>query len=122
MNSNRRNFIKKSTLGVGLITTGLTSLAAGGEKVNSQNKDLGEKNGNQLQEGTDNNIQPHCQMIQAGDIQVIVGDASRNGHGGQQYCGVWSLTSRDRLFNAFGNSFAGLIPGTERPGARSKTR
>ncbi len=53
----------------------------------------------------------HCQMIQAGEIQVIVGDASRDGMGGPQYCGLWSLTSKQRQFNAFGNSYAGLIPG-----------
>ena len=53
----------------------------------------------------------NCALLQAGDIQTIVGDASRNGVGGQQYCGLWSLTSKHRQFNAFGNSFAGLIPG-----------
>ncbi len=53
---------------------------------------------------------PHCGMIQAGSIQVIVGDASRKGSGGTQYCGIWSLTSKGRRFNAFGNSLAGLIP------------
>ncbi|MEM3746467.1 MAG: hypothetical protein QXZ66_04875 [Thermoproteota archaeon] len=53
----------------------------------------------------------HCQLIQAGEIQAIVGDASRNGIGGPQYCGLWSLTSKHRPFNAFGNSYAGLIPG-----------
>ncbi len=47
---------------------------------------------------------PHCQLLQAGDIQAIVGDASRDGVGGPQYCGLWSLTSRHRAFNAFGNS------------------
>jgi hypothetical protein len=52
----------------------------------------------------------HCQMIQAGEIQAIVGDAARNGLGGPQYCGLWSLTSRHRNFNAFGNAYAGLIP------------
>ncbi|MAE61123.1 MAG: hypothetical protein CMJ49_07180 [Planctomycetaceae bacterium] len=50
-------------------------------------------------------------MIQAGDIQAVVGDASRNSQRGQQYCGLWSLTSRHRPFNAFGNSYAGLLPG-----------
>jgi len=49
-------------------------------------------------------------MIQAGDLQAIVGDAARDGVGGRQYCGLWSLTSRHRVFNAFGNSYAGLIP------------
>ncbi len=53
----------------------------------------------------------HCQMLQAGEIQVIVGDASRDGSGGRQYCGLWSLTSKHRVFNAFGNSYAGLLPG-----------
>ncbi len=53
----------------------------------------------------------HCTILQAGDLQTIVGDASRNGVGGQQYCGLWSLTSKHRQFNAFGNSYAGLIPG-----------
>jgi len=52
-----------------------------------------------------------CELMQAGDIQVIVGDASRDGVGGRQYCGLWSLTSKTRPFNAFGNSYAGLIPG-----------
>ena len=56
----------------------------------------------------------HCEMIQAGEIQAIIGDASRNGVGGTQYCGVWSLTSVHRAFNAFGNSYAGLIPGVIR--------
>jgi len=55
--------------------------------------------------------QSHCQMIQAGEIQAIVGDASRNGVGGTQYAGLWSLTSVHRQFNAFGNSYAGLLPG-----------
>src|SRR5882724_4828288 len=53
----------------------------------------------------------NCQMIQAGEIAAIVGDASRDGVGGAQYCGLWSLTSRHRPFNAFGNSYAGLLPG-----------
>jgi len=53
----------------------------------------------------------HCQLLQAGEIQIIVGDASRNGVGGKQYCGLWSLTSKHRQFNAFGNSYAGLLPG-----------
>ena len=53
----------------------------------------------------------HCQLLQAGEIQIIVGDASRNGGGGTQYCGLWSLTSKHRQFNAFGNSYAGLLPG-----------
>ncbi len=53
----------------------------------------------------------HCQLLQAGEIQIIVGDASRNGVGGTQYCGLWSLTSKHRQFNAFGNSYAGLLPG-----------
>ena len=59
----------------------------------------------------------HCTLMQAGDIQVVVGDASRDGHGGTQYCGVWSLTSIHRCFNAFGNSFAGLLPGEVRGNA-----
>lgn len=50
-------------------------------------------------------------MIQAGEITAIVGDASRDGIGGTQYCGLWSLTSKHRPFNAFGNTYAGLIPG-----------
>jgi hypothetical protein len=49
-------------------------------------------------------------MLQVGEIQTIIGDTARNGVGGQQYCGVWSLTSKHRQFNAFGNSYAGLIP------------
>ena len=53
----------------------------------------------------------HCQLIQAGEIQAVVGDASRDGMGGTQYCGLWSLTSNHRQFNAFGNSYAGLLPG-----------
>lgn len=53
----------------------------------------------------------HCEMIQAGEIQAVIGDASRDGVGGRQYCGVWSLASKRRPFNAFGNSYAGLIPG-----------
>jgi len=50
-------------------------------------------------------------MIQAGDITAVVGDADRDGTGGTQYCGLWSLTSRHRAFNAFGNAYAGLLPG-----------
>jgi len=50
-------------------------------------------------------------MFQTEEIQVIIGDASRDGAGGQQYCGIWSLTSKHRVFNAFGNSYAGLLPG-----------
>jgi len=53
----------------------------------------------------------HCELMQVGDIQAVVGDASRDGVGGTQYCGVWSLTTKRRVFNAFGNSYAGLIPG-----------
>lgn len=56
-------------------------------------------------------VQPHCHLLQTRDLQVIVGDASRKGVGGPQYCGIWSLTSRIRQFNAFGNSYAGLLPG-----------
>ena len=56
----------------------------------------------------------HCALIQAGEIQAIVGDASRDGVGGRQYCGLWSLTSKHRQFNAFGNSYAGLLPGALR--------
>ena len=54
---------------------------------------------------------PHCHLIQAGDLQAVVGDASRDGAGGPQYCGLWSLTSQHRVFNAFGNAYAGLLPG-----------
>lgn len=53
----------------------------------------------------------HCAMLQTSEIQTIIGDADRDGVGGKQYCGVWSLTSKHRVFNAFGNSYAGLIPG-----------
>lgn len=53
----------------------------------------------------------HCQLLQTDEIQVIVGDASRDGVGRTQYCGLWSLTSEHRQFNAFGNSYAGLLPG-----------
>jgi len=59
----------------------------------------------------------HCALLQSGEIQAVIGDDSRNGLGGKQYCGVWSLTSKHRPFNAFGNSYAGLIPGE----MRSKT-
>lgn len=52
----------------------------------------------------------HCAMIQTGDLQAIIGDAARDGVGGRQYCGVWSLTSKHWPFNAFGTSYAGLIP------------
>ena len=58
----------------------------------------------------------HCQMIQAGEIQAIVGDASRDGMGGPHYSGLWSLTSKHYPFNAFGNSFAGLLPSEIRGG------
>lgn len=50
-------------------------------------------------------------MISAGDLTAIIGDAERDGKGGEQYCGVWSLTSKHHVFNAFGNSYAGLLPG-----------
>jgi len=53
----------------------------------------------------------HCELFQAGEIAAVVGDASRDGVGGTQYCGLWSLTSKHRVFNAFGNSYAGLLPG-----------
>jgi hypothetical protein len=53
----------------------------------------------------------HCALIQSEELQAIVGDCSRNAAGGTQYCGLWSLTSRERVFNCFGNSFAGLLPG-----------
>ena len=56
----------------------------------------------------------HCELLQAGEIQAIVGDASRDGVGSTQYCGLWSLTSKHRQFNAFGNSYAGLLPGEVR--------
>jgi hypothetical protein len=56
-------------------------------------------------------MNPHCALLQSDDIQAVVGDSNRNGMGGQQYCGLWSLTSRHRPFNAFGNSYAGLLPG-----------
>jgi len=56
----------------------------------------------------------HCQLLQTGDIQAIVGDASRRGAGGAQYCGLWSLTFTHRVFNAFGNFYAGLLPGALR--------
>ena len=54
---------------------------------------------------------PHCALLQAGEIQAVVGDAARDGMGGPQFCGLWSLTSKHRPFSAFGNSYAGLIPG-----------
>ena len=62
------------------------------------------------QEGTVNPVL-HCHMIQSGEVQAVVGDCSRDGMGGPQYCGLWSLTSKQRQFNCFGNSYAGLIPG-----------
>ena len=57
---------------------------------------------------------PHCAMFQTDEIQAIVGDASRDGVSGSQYCGLWSLTSVHRPFSAFGNSYAGLLPGEVR--------
>jgi len=69
----------------------------------------------------------HCQLIcgSPGDptsegLQAVVGDCARNGSGGQQYCGLWSLTSKQRQFNCFGNSYAGLLPGELR--GRTTTR
>jgi hypothetical protein len=53
----------------------------------------------------------HCHMMQTDEIQVVVGDADRDGIGGRQYCGVWSLASKHWQFNAFGGSYAGLLPG-----------
>lgn len=53
----------------------------------------------------------HCALLQSEELQVIVGDCSRNGSGGPQYTGLWSLTHKTRVFNAFGNSYAGLLPG-----------
>jgi hypothetical protein len=58
-------------------------------------------------------------MLQTSEIQVIIGDSSRDGVGGRQYCGVWSLTSKHRPFNAFGNSYAGLLPGELRGQAKT---
>ena len=60
----------------------------------------------------------HCALIQGDEIQVIVGDATRDGVAGptrngiarQQYCGLWSLTSKHYAHNVFGNSYAGLLP------------
>src|SRR4030042_2248122 len=47
----------------------------------------------------------HCQLIRAGEIEVIAGDASRyRGHPG-----IWSLTSKRRNFNIFNNESAGLL-------------
>lgn len=51
----------------------------------------------------------HCELLQTRELQVIIGNTARNGVGGRQYCGVWSLTSKHWPFNAFGNSYAGLI-------------
>ena len=59
----------------------------------------------------------HCALLQTDEIQAIIGDASRDGTSGQQYCGLWSLTSKHRQFNAFGNSYAGLLPGEIRGNA-----
>jgi hypothetical protein len=53
----------------------------------------------------------HCTLIQSDELQAIVGDCARNGLGGPQYCGLWSLASKQRQFNCFGNSYAGLLPG-----------
>ena len=49
----------------------------------------------------------HCQLIRAGELEVIAGDASRyRGHPG-----IWSLTSKHRNFNVFNNESAGLLAG-----------
>lgn len=58
----------------------------------------------------------HCCLIQGGDLQAIVGDTSRDGAGGPKYCGLWSLTHRDYVFNAFGNSYCGLSSRDQRVG------
>lgn len=55
-------------------------------------------------------MKSHCALIQTEELQAIVGDASRLGYGGQQYCGLWSLSSPHSNFNAFGQGRAGLIP------------
>jgi hypothetical protein len=59
-------------------------------------------------------------MIQSEELQAVVGDCARQGMGGPQYCGLWSLTSKHRQFNCFGNTFAGLLPGELR--GRGNTR
>ena len=56
-------------------------------------------------------VPAHCQLIQSDELQAIVGDCARSGMGGPQYCGLWSLTSKQQQFNCFGNSYAGLLPG-----------
>ena len=61
----------------------------------------------------------HSHLIQASDLQAIVGDGVRDGVRGTQYCGLWSLASRYRVFNTFGNSFAGLLPDERRGKRRS---
>lgn len=64
-----------------------------------------------LGDGRPCNPMLHCHLIQTTEIQAIVGDCARDGVGGPQYCGLWSLTSKHRPFNCYGNSYAGLIPG-----------
>jgi len=49
----------------------------------------------------------HCQLIRAGEIEAIAGDASRY----RAHPGIWSLTSKHRNFNIFNNESAGLLAG-----------
>jgi hypothetical protein len=57
----------------------------------------------------------HCTLLSTENLQVIIGDAARNGVGRQQYCGLWSLTERTWPFNIFGGTYAWLIPGDGSP-------
>jgi len=49
----------------------------------------------------------HCQLLRAGEIEVIVGDGSRARH----HPGIWMMTSEHRPFNIFHNRSAAMLGG-----------
>lgn len=49
----------------------------------------------------------HCQLLRAGEIEVIVGDGSRARH----HPGIWMLTTEHRPFNVFHNRSAAMLGG-----------
>ncbi|MFC1537700.1 hypothetical protein ACFL4P_02610 [Gemmatimonadota bacterium] len=49
----------------------------------------------------------HCQLLRAGEIEVIVGDGSRARH----HPGIWMMTNIHRPFNIFHNRSAAMLGG-----------
>ena len=49
----------------------------------------------------------HCQLLRAGEIEVIIGDGSR----ARNHPGIWMLTSVHRPFNVFHNRSAAMLGG-----------